>query len=84
MLAKSIPKINESPLSYMENQLIESIYSEPVTENEIDTLIKALNNTAAVFDNMNSMSFIDKVIICNWCFPLFFQKALILLTMIFC
>ena len=55
-LAKSIPKVNESPLSYMGNRLIESIYLEPVTENEINTLIKALNDTATGFDNMNSMS----------------------------
>ena len=55
-LAKSIPKVNESPLSYMGNRLIESIYLEPVTENEINTLIKALKDTATGFDNMNSMS----------------------------
>ena len=54
-LAKSIPK-NESPLSYMGNRLIESIYLEPVTENEINTLIKAIKDTATGFDNMNSMS----------------------------
>ena len=55
-LAKSIPKINESPLSYIGNRLIESIYLEPVTENEINTLIKSLKDTATGFDNMNSMS----------------------------
>ena len=55
-LAKSIPKVNESPLSYMGNRLIESIYLEPVTENEINTLNKALKDTATGFDNMNSMS----------------------------
>ena len=45
-LAKSIPKVNESPPSYMGNRLIESIYLEPVTENEINTLIKALKDAA--------------------------------------
>ena len=40
----------------MGNRLIESIYLEPVTENEINTLIKALKDTATGFDNMNSMS----------------------------
>ena len=40
----------------MGNRLIESIYLEPVTENEINTLIKALKDTATWFDNMNSMS----------------------------
>ena len=53
---ESIPKVNESPLSYMGNRLIESIYLEPVTENEINTLIKALKDTATGFDNMDSMS----------------------------
>ena len=55
-MAKSIPKVNESPLSYIGNRLIESIYLEPVTENEINTLIKSLKDTATGFDNMNSMS----------------------------
>ena len=55
-LAKPIPKVNESPLSYMGNRLIESIYLEPVTENEINTLIQALKDTATGFDIMNSMS----------------------------
>ena len=40
----------------MGNRLIESIYLEPVTENEIITLIKALKDTATGFDNMNSTS----------------------------
>ena len=40
----------------MGNRLIEFIYLEPVTENEINALIKALKDTATGFDNMNSMS----------------------------
>ena len=55
-LAKSIPKINWSPLNYIGNRLIESTYLEPVTDNEISTLIKALKDTETRFDNMNSMS----------------------------
>ena len=55
-LAKPIPKVNKSPLSYMGNHLTESIYLEPVTEKEINTLISALKNTATGFDDMNSMS----------------------------
>ena len=55
-MAKSIPKVNESPLSYVWNRLMESIYLEPVTENQINTLIKALKDTATGFNNMNSMS----------------------------
>ena len=55
-VAKSIPKVNKSPLSYMGNRLTESIYLEPVTEKEINTLITALKDTATGFDDMNSMS----------------------------
>ena len=55
-LAKSIPKVNKSPLSYMGNRLNESIYLEPVTEKEINTLISASKDTATGFDDMNSMS----------------------------
>ena len=40
----------------MGNHLTESIYLEPVTEKEINTLISALKNTATGFDDMNSMS----------------------------
>ena len=40
----------------MGNRLIESTYLEPGTENEINTLIKALKDTAIGFDNMNFMS----------------------------
>ena len=55
-LAKSIPKVDKSPLSYMGNRLNESIYLEPVTEKEIKTLISALKDTATGFDDMNSLS----------------------------
>ena len=55
-LAKSIPKVNKSPLSYMGNRLTDSIYLEPVTEKEINTLISALKDIAAGFFGMNSMS----------------------------
>ena len=41
-LVKSIPKANKSLLNYMGNHLTESIYLEPVTEKEINTLISAL------------------------------------------
>ena len=40
----------------MGNRLTESIYLEPVTEKEINTLISALKDTATGFDDMNSMS----------------------------
>ena len=40
-LAKSITIVNKSPLSYTGNRLTVSIYLEPVTEKEINTLIRA-------------------------------------------
>ena len=55
-LAKSITKANKSPLSYMGNRLTEFIYLEPVTEEEMNTLISALNDTATGFYNINPMS----------------------------
>ena len=74
MLAKSIPKINKSHLSYMGNRLTESIYLELVTDKEMNTLISALKDTATGFDDMNSMSlkiYFENLVkpltnICNW------------------
>ena len=54
-LAKSIPRINKSPLSYLGNRLTETMYLAPVNENEIGQLIKSLKDTAAGFDDLNSM-----------------------------
>ena len=54
-LAKSIPCVNKSPLSYLDNRLTESIYLAPVSENEIGQLIKSLKDTTAGFDDLNSM-----------------------------
>ena len=54
-LAKSIPHVNKSPLSYLGSRLTESIYLVPVSENEIGQLIKSLKDTAAGFDYLNTM-----------------------------
>ena len=54
-LAKSIPRINKSSLSYLGNCLTETIYAAPVNEKEIGQLIKSLKDTAAGFDDLNSM-----------------------------
>ena len=54
-LAKSIPHVNKSPLNYLGNRLTESIYLDPVSENEIGQLIKSLKDTAAGFDDLNAM-----------------------------
>ena len=54
-LAKSIPRVNKSPLSYLGNRLTESIYLAQVSENEIGQLIKSLKDTTAGFDDLNFM-----------------------------
>ena len=53
--AKSIPRINKSPLSYLGNRLTETIYLASVNEKEIGQLIKSLKDTAAGFDDLNFM-----------------------------
>ena len=54
-LAKSIPRINKSPLSYLGIRLTETIYLASVNEKEIGQLIKSSKDTAAGFDDLNSM-----------------------------
>ena len=54
-LAKLIPHVNKSPLSYLGSRLTESIYLPPGSENEIGQLIKSLQDTAAGFDDPNDM-----------------------------
>ena len=54
-LAKSIPHVNKSPLSYLGSRLTESIYLAPVSENEIGHLIKSLKDTIVGFDDLNAM-----------------------------
>ena len=51
-LAKSIPRIDKSPL-ILGNRLTESIYLAPVNENGIGQLIKSLKDTAAGFHDLN-------------------------------
>ena len=54
-LAKSIPHVNKSPLTYLGSRLTESIYLAPVCENKIGQLIKSLKDTAAGFDDLNAV-----------------------------
>ena len=54
-LAKSIPHVNKSPLSYLGSRFTESIYLAPVSENEIGQLINLLKDTAAGIDDLNAM-----------------------------
>ena len=53
-LAKAIPKINKTPLYSMKNKIIESMYVEPVTIDEITKLIENLKNTACGWDDLST------------------------------
>ena len=83
-LAKSIPHINKSPHSYLGNRLTETIYLAPVNENKIGQLIKSLKDTAARFDDLNSMclkissQFLVKPVthICNLSLSRYFPEQL--------
>ena len=45
-LAKQIPQQNVSPMEYMKEKLVNSMFMEPVKEDEVTTIISNLNNSA--------------------------------------
>ena len=53
-LAKSIPCINKSPLASMGDMVMESIYLQPVTCEEISKILLDLKNTACGWDEMSA------------------------------
>ena len=54
-LAKAIPSMNKSPLYSMGNRILESIYLQPVTCEEIIKLLSSLKSTAGGWDDLNAM-----------------------------
>ena len=54
-LAKRIPIIDKSPLSYMQSSMTESIFLAPVTPTEIEKLVLTLKNSATGWDEINAM-----------------------------
>ena len=54
-LAKRIPIIDKSPLSYMQSSITESIFLAPVTPTEIEKLVLTLKNSATGWDEINAM-----------------------------
>ena len=53
-LAKKIPKQTLSPLNYLGNPIIQSIFLSEVTTNEIDKIIQSLKNGAAGHDDITA------------------------------
>ena len=54
-LAKKIPCINKSPLSYMTSRTNESIFLSPVTPVELEKMLLTLKNSATGWDEINAM-----------------------------
>ena len=53
-LAAKIPEQNLSPLDYMDQPLLNSIYLSEVTSEEISNILKSLKNGAAGYDKLNA------------------------------
>ena len=53
-IAKKIPKQTLSPLNYLGNPIIQSIFLSEVTTNEIDKIIQSLKNGAAGHDDITA------------------------------
>ena len=53
-LAKHIPKVNINPLSFMKEALKETLFISPVTETEINKIVRALKDSATGHDDISS------------------------------
>ena len=53
-LAKHIPKVNINPLSFMKEALKETLFLSPVTETEINKIVRALKDSATGHDDISS------------------------------
>ena len=53
-LAKDIPKVDIDPLSYMGEALKETLFLSPVTETEINKIVKALKDSATGHDDISA------------------------------
>ena len=54
-LAKAIPQVKNNPLSFMGNKIEQSIFLEPVAQNEINQIIISLNDNASGYDDISAM-----------------------------
>ena len=55
-LAKNIPKVDINPPSFMKEALKETLFLSPVTETEINKIIRALKDSATGHDDISSQS----------------------------
>ena len=53
-LAKAIPQVKNNPVSFMGNKIEQSIFLEPVAQNEINQIIIALNDNAPGYDDISA------------------------------
>ena len=53
-LAKKIPQQNVSPMEYMQEKLVNSMFMEPVKEDEVTTIISNLKNSAPGHDEITA------------------------------
>ena len=53
-LAKNIPKMNKNPLYCMPNSILESMFVEPVTSEEIKKLVMNLKKSASGWDDIST------------------------------
>ena len=53
-LAKSIPHVNKKPMAYLDDAIQETNFIEPVTFDEIKTIVSSLKNNATGFDEINA------------------------------
>ena len=53
-LAKKIPQQNVSPMEYMKEKLVNSMFMEPVKEDEVTTIISNLKNSAPGHDEITA------------------------------
>ena len=54
-LAKSIPFVDKSPLNSMGDRILESLYLQPATCEEINNILVSLKNTACGWDDISSV-----------------------------
>ena len=66
VLAKSITLTDKNPVDYIQQDIINTIYFDPVTENEICKMIGSLNDSAAGWHGLKS-SIYKRIYNCSSC-----------------
>ena len=54
VLAKSIPPTDKNPVDYIQQDILGTLYCDPVTENEICKIIGSFKDSAAGWDDLKS------------------------------